>query len=143
MGGEAEKHTRSSEGGCASKSGDKDSGIEVATKCWHFFKLTILTRQFKEKHKIILVPPKIISSGSRSNHGVCFFLKCHLILSSMLHIEMFAFKSNYFHLIFCSELPQGLPHCFLCTLIFCLPTFSSNKKKINYWFHSKIYSHSL
>lgn len=32
MGGEAGKHTHRSEGGYASKSSDKDSGIEVVTK---------------------------------------------------------------------------------------------------------------
>lgn len=107
-----------------------------------FLKLIILTCQFKEKHKIILVPLKIVSCGSRSNNAFYFFPKCHFILSFVLYFDIFAFKSDYFPLIFCSELPHGLPHCFLCPLIFCLPTFSQNKKN-NYWLHSKIYSHSL
>lgn len=93
MGGKARKHTHSSEVGCTCKSGDKDSGIEVDTKL-RYFKNTIPTCQIKEKHKIILVPTKIVCSGFRSNHEVNFF-----ILNALLCLEIFALKANYFPLL--------------------------------------------
>lgn len=78
--------------------------------------------QFKEKGKIIPVPLKIVSTGSRSNPWVYFFQS--VFSFKVLHFVFFAFKSNCFPLVVYSEHQHGVPHCFLCHLIFCLLTTS-------------------
>lgn len=93
-------------------------------------KLTIQTRQLKEMRKIVLVPLQVVSSGSSSDHGVYFFPEVSYRSKFRGSFrDFFYFESKDFSLIFCSELPHGLPRCCLCPFLFCLPTFLQNKIK--------------